>query len=109
MAVLYPIEFAVAEVRADGGEDSFQAPAAVLAGMIVEVAGNREEVFNSVMDSNQGFFIARKVVGESPDDAALEGGVVGKDRAALAAVLDKSLRELFSRIVSAEFKEVVMM
>ena len=80
-AVLDSFEVAVVEVGGDGGEDGFDAPAAVLAGVVVVFAGDGEEVFDAVEDVGE----ADRFDGEGGDEvfenSFLEGGVVGEDGA----------------------------
>ena len=50
LAVLDAFQITVVEIRADGGQDVFNAPAAVLAGVVVIVTSNGQKVDDALND-----------------------------------------------------------
>ncbi len=78
-AILDTVETAVGEIRAKGGQHSFDAPASVLAGVVVAVAGDGEQVDDALDDGLQGWGEFGEACGEVAHHAALEAGTVGED------------------------------
>ncbi len=50
VAVLDSVELVVGEIRADGGEDVFEAPASLLAGVVVAVFDDGMQIDNQRVD-----------------------------------------------------------
>ena len=83
--ILNPLQVGIVEIRAERGQYGLDTPAAALAGVVVMIAGNGQEIHHTLIQCQQLRGQAREAFGEFADTGGFEAGVVDKDGAALAA------------------------
>ncbi len=88
-AVSNAFEELVGQLRCDGGDDSFESPAPVLAGVVVVVLGDGMEIDDTLADGEQGCLQVMEGGCQLGEDALLKGGVVDKNRPGFAAIVNK--------------------
>ena len=99
-AVLDSFELIVGQVRDGGGEDGFEAPASLLAGVIVTVSSDRPEIDHSSEECFQGCREVGEAGGEISQHTFFKTCIVSKDRALGSAEFDQESRDFFRWISS---------
>ena len=109
LAVLDAFQITVVEIWANGRQDVFDAPAAVLAGVIVIVTSNGQEINDALNDGAQ--LISE--IGEGDrffaDHGFLKAGVVDEDGAGIAAGFYQGLGKGAPRVIPTEVEEGFML
>ena len=80
VAVLHAVEVIVAKFRAKGWQDGFDAPASMLAWVVVVAAGDRQQVHQSGGDGEELWSEVGGGIGKVSNDAGLKARVVGEAR-----------------------------
>lgn len=104
-AVLHPAQLLVRQLGHRRWQDLLDAPASLLAWVVIAASGHRQQVDHSRVDRLERTRQIGEAAGQLFDAGPLEGGVVDEHRAGVAAVGDQGVSQWFRRIVAGKIKE----